>query len=122
MSGEAQAGAEPAAQGRTGQPAGGNCFNCGVVETVRAMDVPDATAAGSQAAKAGGRTAFGVLGAVSGAYGGNSGERQGRSPTRYRVMVRMDDGTRRAVYMAERPDFDAGDKVRVVNGGLAAPG
>jgi outer membrane lipoprotein SlyB len=79
-----------------------------------------AATAANQPAKVNGRTAFGVLGAVGGAYGGNVAERNERG-TRYRVTVRMDDGGTHAVYASGRPDVSVGDKVRVQNGALDTP-
>jgi outer membrane lipoprotein SlyB len=97
-----------------------------VVESVRAIDASGeaagagavAATAASQPAKVNGRTAFGVLGAVGGAYGGSVAERNERGAARYRVTVRMGDGGTHTVYASNRPDVSVGDKVRILNGTL----
>ena len=126
--GAGPAGAEPG-------PAAAQCANCGVVETVRAVQVQgDGTGlgavaggvtgavVGSQVGKGNGRTAMGVLGAVGGAYAGHAIEKNVRTRTSYRVSVRMDDDTLRTLYSPNPPAFAVGDKVRVINGALAARG
>jgi outer membrane lipoprotein SlyB len=97
-----------------------------VVESVRAVDAAGEAAGGGAAAaghpaKVNGRTAFGVLGAVGGAYGGSPADRSAGGSGRYRVTVRMDDGGTHAVYASGRPDVSVGDKVRVLNGALGTP-
>ena len=111
------------------------CANCGVIEAVTAIRVPGqgtgvgavaggvtGAAAGSQLGRGNGRTALGLLGAVGGAYAGHAIERNVRSDTSYRVTVRMDDGTKRTVHASSAPVFGVGEKVRVVNGTIAARG
>jgi outer membrane lipoprotein SlyB len=116
-------------------PPAAPCKNCGVVEAVRAVQVQGegtglgavaggvtGAVVGSQFGKGNGRTAMGVLGAVGGAYAGHAVEKNVRTRTSYRVSVRMDDDTLRTLYSPNPPGFAVGDKVRVINGALAARG
>lgn len=109
------------------------CTNCGVIESVRAVQVSGqgtglgavaggvtGAVVGSQFGRGDGRTALGVLGAVGGAYAGNTIERNLRSHDSYRVTVRMDDGTQRTIHQVRMPVYATGEKVRVINGQLAA--
>lgn len=122
-------------KGRTVHAAVNGCANCGVIEAVTAIRVQGpgtgvgavaggvtGAAVGSQLGRGNGRTALGLLGAVGGAYAGHAIERNVRSDTSYRVTVRMDDGTKRTVYPSTAPAFAVGEKVRVVNGTIAAQG
>jgi outer membrane lipoprotein SlyB len=116
-------------------PPAAPCKNCGVVEAVRAVQVAGegsglgavaggvtGAVVGSQIGRGNGRTAMGVLGAVGGAYAGHAIEKNVRTQTSYRVSVRMEDDTLRTVYSSAPPAFAVGDKVRVINGALAARG
>jgi outer membrane lipoprotein SlyB len=128
------AGGRDLPQGAAGRPQlASACTNCGVVEAVRTYQKQGegtglgavaggvtGAVVGSQFGKGNGRTAMGVLGAVGGAYAGNAIEKNVRSSTGYRVTVRMDDGTSRTVYQSHPPAFGVGEKVRVLNGQLAA--
>ncbi len=122
-------------KGRTVLAAVNGCANCGVIEAVTAVRVQGqgtgvgavaggvtGAAVGGQLGRGNGRTALGLLGAVGGAYAGHAIERNVRSDTSYRVTVRMDDGTKRTVYPLTAPAFAVGEKVRVVNGTIAAQG
>lgn len=119
------------AKPRVVQDAPNGCANCGVIEAVNAIHVPGqgsvasgagGAAAGSQIARGNSRTALGLVGAVGGAYAGHVIERPVRSDTSYRITVRMDDGTKRTIHAWSAPAFGVGDKVRVVNGAIAAQG
>jgi len=111
------------------------CRQCGVVESVRQVQVKgQATGVGavaggltgaivgSQFGRGNGRTALGVAGAAGGAYAGHEIEKNLHTTTTYRVVVRMDDGAARTVYQPQAPAFGIGEKVRVINGALAAQG
>jgi outer membrane lipoprotein SlyB len=112
-----------------------SCPSCGVVETVRAVEVPGqgtgvgavaggvtGAIVGSQFGNGNGRTAMGVLGAAGGAYAGHTIEKNIRKRTSYRVSVRMDDGSTRTFYQSSPPAVVVGDKVRVINGNLSSRG
>jgi outer membrane lipoprotein SlyB len=59
-----------------------------------------------------------VGGAAGGAYLGNEIGKKAQTTTRYRVVVRLDDGHTRTFTYAARPGFSAGSPVRVENGTL----
>ncbi|TXG76434.1 MAG: glycine zipper 2TM domain-containing protein [Rhodocyclaceae bacterium] len=115
--------------------AAGPCRHCGVVESVRQVQVKGAATGvgavaggltgaivGSQFGRGNGRTAMGVAGAAGGAYAGHEIEKNLHTTTTHRVVVRMEDGTARTVYQSDAPAFGVGEKVRVINGALAAQG
>jgi outer membrane lipoprotein SlyB len=45
-----------------------------------------------------------------------------KKTVRYRIGVRMYDGTRRTSYRSSAPGFAVGEKVKMVNGQVVAPG
>jgi outer membrane lipoprotein SlyB len=111
------------------------CAQCGVIESIRAVEVKGQASGlgavgggvagavvGSQFGSGSGRTALGVLGAAGGAYAGNEIEKNMKKTTSWRVTVRMDDGTTRSLNQPTQPAFGVGEKVKVINGGLAARG
>lgn len=111
------------------------CAQCGVIESIRAIEVKGqgtgvgavaggvaGALVGSQFGHGTGRTALGVLGAAGGAYAGHEIEKNVRKSTIWRVSVRMDDGSARTVSQSAQPAFAVGEKVKVINGALAARG
>ena len=92
------------------------CTNCGVVESVQAIEVKGqgsgigAVAGGLTGALLGngigrgnGRTATTILGAAGGAYAGNEIEKNTRKHTSYQIRVRMQDGTIRTLHQRQTP-------------------
>jgi len=133
------ASAEPPryAQSEPGQaappPAPRVCGNCGSVVSVNAVKqqgegsglgaVGGAVVGGvlgNQVGRGSGRTAATVIGALGGGFAGNEVEKHVKSSQSYNVAVRMDDGSTRSFAYKEEPAFRAGDKVKVVDGGLVA--
>ena len=111
------------------------CAQCGVIESIRAVEVKGqgsgigavaggvtGAVVGSQFGHGNGRTALGVLGAAGGAYAGHEIEKNIRKSTVWRVGVRMDDGSVRTLNQSTQPAFSVGEKIKVVNGALAARG
>lgn len=107
------------------------CSSCGRVESVQAIQheakpsgvgvVAGAVLGGvlgNQVGGGKGRTLATVAGAVGGGYAGNEVEKRSRSTTSYQVRVRMEDGSIRTFPYAQQPGWNAGDRVRVVNGHL----
>jgi hypothetical protein len=81
-----------------------NCGDCGVIESIRVE-----TVLGRQSGN----------GAIIGpAYLENDLEKSIKQHTKYRVMVRMDDGAYRKLYI-DVPNYLVGQKVRVFNGHIA---
>lgn len=115
--------------------AGALCNNCGVVESVRAVETT-APASGLGAVTGGllggivgnqvgggrGRTAMTVVGAGAGAYAGHEVENNMNRAVSYEVRVRMNDGSSRTFRERAQPAFAAGQKVRVTDGRLVADG
>jgi len=105
------------------------CPNCGVVASVRPYSQKPRTSkvgligGGVVGALVGnqigdGSTLATAGGAVGGAYLGNKIGQKAQARTRYKVVVRMDDGRTRSFTYAARPGFRAGSHVRVENGTL----
>ena len=106
-----------------------SCATCGVVESVRALEIrgegsgAGAVAGGvvggvvgNQFGHGSGRTAMTVLGAAGGALAGHEVEKAARSRTVHRVTVRMDDGSYRT--FSQSVPARIGDRVRVADGAL----
>jgi len=127
-----QAAARPAAKPA---PKPAACADCGVVETVRQVQVPAqnngynvvGTVAGGvvggvvghQFGGGHGKDALTVLGAVGGALAGHEIERnirQQQTVTHYEMIVRMDNGTTRSFKSSQPFAYASGDHVRVENG------
>lgn len=109
------------------------CGNCGVVARVNAIKQEGEGSGlgavaggvlggvlGNQVGGGSGKKIATVAGAAGGAYAGHQVEKNMKSVTRYDVIVNMDDGTTRTFSYDAPPAFQAGGKVRVVNGTLTA--
>ncbi|GAB1576657.1 glycine zipper 2TM domain-containing protein [Bordetella petrii] len=111
------------------------CASCGVVETIRPIQVPVqnnshnlvGTVAGGvvggvvghQFGGGSGKDALTVLGAVGGALAGREIERnirQQQTVTHYEMTVRMNDGSARTFRSSQPFAYASGDHVRVENG------
>ena len=105
------------------------CDDCGVVETVRAVDVDRAPGAvgaiaggligaivGRQVGKGDGRRAVGILGALGGAIAGREIERAYAKRTHYELVVRLRNGLTQARRYDTQPPFKVGDRVRLADG------
>lgn len=122
-------------QARTAGPlATQSCGNCGVIETIRAVESKGQGSGlgaiggavvggilGNQVGRGGGRTAATVVGAGAGAYAGHEIEKNVNRRVNYQVRVRMEDGTLRTFYEAAHPAYSIGQKVRVDERGIVAP-
>jgi outer membrane lipoprotein SlyB len=109
----------------------GACALCGTIESVRVIEVYEepSGAAGTIDPRSG-ETAGGgpggaiasaatsVLDTLSSAVRGSDAEKNLRKRYVYRVTLRMDDGSFRAISLPGPPAFAVGDKVRVVDGRL----
>ena len=102
------------------------CNSCGAVESVTPIqrttkpDGPGVGAVaggvagavlGNQVGQGNGRTVATILGAIGGGFAGNAIEKNVRKETVYQVSVRMDDGSRRTIEVAQPPAV--GSKVTV---------
>jgi outer membrane lipoprotein SlyB len=117
----ASAPAEATAAARSPAPV---CADCGVVESVQAVQRKGegsgvgavaggviGGALGHQVGDGQGRTAMTVLGAIGGGFAGNEVEKRARATTVYRVRVRTDNGTLRTLDQASAPAV--GQRVRI---------
>ncbi len=95
------------------------CTVCGSIESVTPVERSTKSAGpgvgavaggvlgavlGNQIGNGGGRTAATILGAVGGGFAGNAIENKVRKETVYQVGVRMEDGSRRMVEVAQPPN------------------
>lgn len=101
------------------------CAHCGTVESVTpipAEGTPSGVGAvagavlggllGNQFGGGDGKTLATIGGVLGGAYAGNTVEKRMHQQTRYRVVVRMDDGSRRSLEQAS-PSVGVGMRVQV---------
>ena len=113
------------------------CGNCGAVESVTPIErttKPDGPGVGAvaggvagavlgnQVGQGNGRTVATIIGAIGGGLAGNAIEKNARKETVYQVGVRMEDGTRRSVEVAQPPAVGSkvlvdGSSIRANNGG-----
>ena len=111
------------------------CADCGVVESIRAVETKGKSSGlgaiggalvggilGNQVGRGDGRTAATVVGAGAGAYAGNEIEKNTNKSVIYQVRVRMNDGTYRTVREGAQPSLAVGQKVRVTEQGIIAAG
>lgn len=109
------------------------CQACGKVEGVRTVEVEGKPSGvgvvagavvggllGNQVGGGKGKTLATVAGAVGGGYAGNEIEKRARKYVMYDVDVRMENGERHSFRYEAAPPWHPGDRVRVVNGTLAA--
>ena len=108
------------------------CASCGTVELIRMVELKgNATGlgaiaggltgavVGNQLGRGNGTTALTLLGAAGGALAGNEIEKNANKRYRYRVTVRMDDGSLRTVSQSAATVV-VGERVRVAEGTLVA--
>jgi outer membrane lipoprotein SlyB len=114
--------------------AAARCMDCGVVDSVRAVEVKGEGSGlgvvaggvlggvlGNQIGGGSGRTAMTVVGAGAGAYAGNEVEKNMKKKVSYQIRVRMDDNSYRTFHSAQ-PDVSVGQRVKVRDGQLVEAG
>ncbi len=108
------------------------CKGCGEVTAVREVEVTGkggsgvgigvgAVVGGILGSKVGGGTGRSVAtvgGAVAGGVAGNEIEKRVNKDKQYEVVVRMQNGKTRVFRFDQKPHWEAGDLVKVVNGAL----
>lgn len=108
------------------------CDQCGVVEAVRSIEqkaekgsgvgaVAGAVLGGvlgHQVGGGNGRKLATVAGAVGGGYAGNEIEKSRNTHIVYEVKVKMENGELRTFKPEHKPDWRAGDRVKLVDGRL----
>ena len=128
---EATRAKSPASSPARGSAAQHACDKCGKVIGLRAIEQaskPSGIGAvagavvggviGNQVGGGTGKTLATVAGAVGGGYAGNEIEKRTTKTLRHEVDVQMEDGTRQSFSYDAQPDWQAGDKVKVVGGAL----
>ena len=124
---------QPAAQAKPHAPAqpkvaAAPCANCGVIESINAVEVKGKTsgvgavaggvAGGLLGNAIGGGHGVGnavltVGGAAGGAFAGDAIEGHVKKQTAWRVTVRLEDGSVRTLQQSAQPPFAVGDRVRI---------
>jgi outer membrane lipoprotein SlyB len=112
-----------------------NCADCGVIESIRTVQVEGKGSGvgaiggavvggilGNQVGRSNGRTVATVVGAGAGAYAGHEIEKNAKKSVSYQVRVRMNDGSTRTFYEHAQPALAIGQKVRVSDQGIVAAG
>lgn len=107
------------------------CGNCGVISSIRAFEqagegsglgvVAGGVVGGLLGHQVGGGTGKDlatIAGAVGGGYAGHQIEKKVKSTTRYKITVRMDDGSLRTLTKKTEPPFAIGEKVKIIDGAL----
>ncbi len=107
------------------------CRECGTVESIESFtEKGQATGGGAvaggvvgaivghQIGGGRGKDLATVAGAVGGAIAGHEIEKNVKKVTRYRVALRMDDGTRQVLTLNAANNVAVGDKVKIVDGTL----
>jgi outer membrane lipoprotein SlyB len=115
------------------KPAQKSCPNCGVVESVKVVELEGEGSGlgavaggvvgglvGNQIGKGRGNTVATVAGAAGGAYAGHQVEKNMKKTKRFDIVVRMDDGMQRSFRQDTDPGLAAGQKVRIENGNIIA--
>ena len=109
------------------------CYDCGRIESVRSVQTQAKPSGigvvggavvggllGNQIGGGSGKTLATVAGAVGGGFAGNEIEKRTRTEANYEVTVRMEDGRTRTFPYDNQPNWNTGDRVRVVDGYLRA--
>jgi outer membrane lipoprotein SlyB len=101
------------------EPATSSCTSCGTVASIRAVELRTPAGEEPDARAARGTTAT-ILSAAGGIFASQEFQHSLRKRYSYRVTLRMDDGSYRTVSESAPPRFAVGQKVRLVDGTLAA--
>jgi len=107
------------------------CRECGVVESIESFSEKGQASGGgavaggviggiigNQVGRGRGKDLATVAGVVGGAIAGNEIEKNTKKVTRYRIALRMDDGTRQQLTLDAANGVATGDKVKIVDGAL----
>jgi outer membrane lipoprotein SlyB len=118
---------------RSAPAAAHTCVGCGRIEAINTVEqkgegsglgaVAGGVAGGllgNQIGNGRGNTLATIAGVAGGALAGNEVEKRVKSTKQYSVAVRMDDGTSRTFSFQAEPAFSVGERVKVVDGKLAA--
>ena len=128
---QAESKAPAAAKAKVAKTAPALCRECGVVESIDSFTEKGQASGGGavaggviggvighQIGKGRGKDLATVAGAVGGAIAGHEIEKNVNKVTRYRIALRMDDGTRQELTLDAASGVNVGDKVKLVGGTL----
>ncbi|MBU1237898.1 MAG: glycine zipper 2TM domain-containing protein [Gammaproteobacteria bacterium] len=109
------------------------CGNCGMIESIRQVTQKGSGSGlgavaggvlggvlGHQVGSGRGNDLATVVGAVGGAVAGNEVEKSQRKTVHYEIWVLMHDGSRQMISSKEAPVWREGERVKVIDGALAA--
>ena len=107
------------------------CRECGTVESIESFSEKGQASGGgavaggviggiigNQIGRGRGKDLATVAGVVGGAIAGNEIEKNTKKVTRYRIGLRMEDGTRQQLTLDAANGVAVGDKVKIVDGAL----
>ena len=110
-----------------------SCGNCGVIESTRAISTKGEGGAvgmvggavvggvlGNQVGGGRGKDLATVAGAIGGAFAGNEIEKHVNSNKSFETTVLLDDGKRRVFTSATPGQWQAGDRVKIIDGVIHA--
>ena len=118
--------------------AAAQCTDCGVVQSVRFVEVKGQSSGvgmvaggvlggvlGHQIGSGRGNTVATIAGAAGGAYVGNEIEKKKNTKGSWNVAIKMDSGQQRTFVYSSQPRVHDGDRVKLIDGGrrlaLVAP-
>src|SRR3990167_4677325 len=126
---QAESKSPAATKTKAAKPAPAVCHECGTVESIESFtEKGQATGGGAiaggviggiigrQIGGGRGKDLATVAGAVGGAVAGHEIEKNVKKVTRYRVTLRMDDGTSQVLTLDAANNVAVGDKVKIVDG------
>jgi outer membrane lipoprotein SlyB len=121
----------PAAKAKVAKAKPVVCRECGTVESIESFTEKGQASGGGavaggvvgaiighQIGSGRGKDLATVAGAVGGAVAGHEIEKNVKKVTRYRISLRMDDGTHQQLTLDAANGVNVGDKVKIVDGTL----
>ena len=120
----------PSEGGVASPPPSTGCSDCGVVQSVRAVEQKGQSSGagaviggvaggvlGHQIGSGRGNTVATIAGVGVGALAGNEVEKQAKKTTSWNVVIRMDNGATRSFNYSAEPSVREGDRVKLVDNG-----
>ena len=118
------------AQAPAQAPAAAKCTDCGVVQSVRFVEVKGSSSGvgmvaggvlggvlGHQIGGGTGKTVATIAGAAGGAYVGNEVEKKKNTKGQWNVVIKMDSGQQRTFVYTNQPTVHDGERVKLIDGG-----
>ncbi len=111
-------------------PAAPKCTDCGVVQSVRFVEVKGQSSGvgmvaggvlggvlGHQVGGGTGKTVATIAGAAGGAYVGNEVEKRKTTKGQWNIVIKMASGQQRTFVYTNQPTVHDGDRVKLIDGG-----